>query len=129
MDAREFYAQIDKADDELKAVGVDLYKIFRDTYHLQYIFSDLAEKAAEIEDKEKRNRFESVLLHLSDRLYEIGEECYKLSGEIDTVREYDLSELVVEAEKVLKGKGTQCQLIGSSTLVPMANEEKKKPSN
>lgn len=107
MDAREFYAQIDKADDELEAVSGDLWEIFRGTYHLQHIFSDLAEKAAEIEDKEKRDRFKTVLLHLRDRLYEIGKECYKVSGEIATVREYDLSELVVEAEY-------------------MANEEKKK---
>lgn len=108
MDAMEFYAQIDKADDGFKAVSVDLYKIFRDTDHLQYIFSDLAEKAAEIEDEETRERFESVLSYLSERLYEMGEECYKLSAEIDNVREYDLSELVVEAEY-------------------MAKEEKKKP--
>ena len=108
MDKREFYAQIDKADDELKAVGVALYKIFRDTDHLQYIFSDLAEKAAEIEDEEKRERFESVLSYLSERLYEMGEECYKLSAEIDNVREYDLSELVIEADEI-------------------AEEEKKKP--
>ena len=110
MDARDFYAQIDKADDEFKAVGVDLYKIFRDTDHLQYIFSDLAEKAAEIEDEEKRERFESVLSYLSERLYEMGEECYKLSAEIDNVREYDFSGLVCEAEE-------------------MADEEQKKPSN
>ena len=102
MDAREFYTQIDKADDGLKAVSVDLYKIFRDTDHLQYIFSDLSEKAAEIEDENKRERFESVLSYLSERLYEIGEECYKLSGEIDEVREFDLSELVVEAEEMEK---------------------------
>lgn len=108
MAAREFYAQIGKADDDFKAVSVDLYKIFRDTDHLQYIFSDLAEKAAEIEDEDKRERFESVLSYLSERLYEIGEECYKLSAEIDEVREYDLSELVVESEE-------------------MENEEKKKP--
>ena len=110
MDAREFYAQIDKADDELKAVGVDLYKIFRDTYHLQYIFSDLAEKAAEIEDEEKRERFESVLSYLSERLYEIGEEFYKLSGEIDKMREG----LDIEADVMAD---------------VMAEEEKKKPSN
>ena len=90
MDAREFYAQIDKADDELKAVGVDLYK--------------------EIEDEEKRERFESVLSYLSERLYEIGEEFYKLSGEIDKMREG----LDIEADVMAD---------------VMAEEEKKKPSN
>ena len=110
MDARELYAQIDQADDELKAVSVDWYKIFRDTEHLQYIFSDLAEKAAEIEDEEKRERFESVLSYLSERLYEIGEECYKLSAETEEAREYDLSELVIEADEI-------------------AEEEKKKTAN
>lgn len=102
MGARDFYAQLDNADDGFKAVSVDLYKIFRDTDHLQYIFSDLAEKAAEIEDEEKREKFETVLFYLSDRLYEIGEECYKLSAEIDNVREYNLSELVIEAEEMEK---------------------------
>lgn len=102
MDAREFYAQLDKADDELKAVCGDLWEIFRDTDHLQLIFSDLAEKAAEIEDEEKRERFESVLSYLSERLYEMGEECYKLSAEIDRAREFDLSELVVESEEMAK---------------------------
>lgn len=102
MDAREFYAQIDKADDELKTVCGDLWEIFRDTDRLQLIFSDLAEKAAEIEDEEKRERFESVLAYLSDRLYEISEECYKLSAEIDKTREFDLIELVVEAAEMAK---------------------------
>ena len=102
MDAREFYTQIDKADDGLKAVSGDLWGIFSGTDHLQYIFSDLAEKAAEIEDEEKRERFESVLSYLSERLYEISDECYKLSAEIDNVREYDFSELVVEAEEMEK---------------------------
>lgn len=110
MDAREFYAQIDKADDELKAVSFDIYKISRDTIHVQHMFSDLSEKAEEIEDEEKRERFETLLSYLSERLYEIGEECYKLSGEIDDVREYNFSELVVEAEE-------------------MADEDKKNPSN
>lgn len=110
MDAREFYAQIDKADDELREVGVKLWEIFRDADHLQHIFRDLAEKAAEIEDEEKRERFETVLWYLGDRLDEIGEGCYKVSGEIDNMREYSLSELVVEADE-------------------MAEEEKKKPSN
>ena len=50
--------------------------------------------------EEKRERFESVLSYLSERLYEIGEEFYKLSAEIETVREYDLSELVIEADEI-----------------------------
>ena len=110
MDAGEFYAQLDKADDELKAVSDDLYKIFSATDHLQYIFSNLGEKAAEIEDENKRDRFETVLFYLSCRLNEISEECYKVSGEIDRVREYDFSELVEEAEYI-------------------ANEEEKKTAN
>ena len=104
MDAREFYAQLDKADDELKAVSGDLYKIFSVTDHLQYIFSNLGEKAAEIEDEDKRDRFETVLFYLSSRLNEISEECYKLSAEIDNVREYDLSELVIEADEIAEEK-------------------------
>ena len=62
MDAREFYARIENADDELNAVSVDLDKIFRDTDHLQHIFSDLAEKAAEIEDEDNLNSLEADTL-------------------------------------------------------------------
>lgn len=100
MDAREFYAQIDKADDDFKAVSVDLFRIFRDTDHLYFIFKNLSEQAENIKDEDKREKFQSVLSYLSELLYEIGEKCYKLSGEIDNVREYDLSELVVEAEEM-----------------------------
>ena len=110
MDAREFYAQIDKADDELKAVSDDLYKIFSATDHLQYIFSDLAEKAEETEDEEKIESFETLLWYLSTRLDEISEECYKLSGEIDKMREG----LDIEADVMAD---------------VMADEEKKNPSN
>lgn len=110
MDARDFYSQIDKADDDFKAVSVNLMRIFGDADHLQYIFGDLSKEAAEIEDEEKREKFEIVLSYLSERLDEISEKCYKLSAEIDRAREFDLSELIVEAEE-------------------MANEEKKKPSN
>lgn len=110
MDAREFYAQIDKADDDLKAVSGDLWEIFRATDHLQYIFSNLGEKAAEIEDENKRDRCETVLFYLSSRLNEISEECYKLSGEIDKMREG----LDIEADVMAD---------------VMADEEKKNPSN
>lgn len=110
MNAREFYSQIDKADDELKTVSGDLWKISSDTDHLYFIFRDLSKEAAEIEDEEKREKFEIVLSYLSERLDEISEKCYKLSAEIDRARELDLSELVIEAEE-------------------MADEEKKKPSN
>lgn len=110
MDAREFYAQIDKADDDFKAVSVDLFRIFRDTDHLYFIFKNLSEQAENIKDEDKREMFESELAYLSELLYEIGEKCYDISAEIDKVRELNLSELIVEAEE-------------------MADEEKKKPAN
>lgn len=97
MDAREFYARIDKADDELNAVSVDLFRISSDADHLYFIFSDLSEQAENIKDEERREKFQSVLTYLSNLLDEIGDKCCDISAEIDTVREYDLSELVVEA--------------------------------
>ena len=107
MDARDFYDQIDKADDDFKAVSVDLFRIFRDTDHLYFIFKNLSEQAENIKDEDKREMFESELAYLSELLYEIGEKCYDISAEIDKVRELNLSELIVEAEE-------------------MADEEKKK---
>lgn len=100
MDAREFYAQIDKADDDFKAVSVDLFRIFRDTDHLYFIFKNLSEQAENIKDEDKREMFESELAYLSELLYEIGEKCYDISAEIDKVRELNLSELIVEAEEM-----------------------------
>lgn len=100
MDAREFYAQIDKADDDFKAVSVDLFRIFSDTDHLYFIFKNLSEQAENIKDEDKREMFESELAYLSELLYEIGEKCYDISAEIDKVRELNLSVLIVEAEEM-----------------------------
>lgn len=104
MDAREFYSQIDKADDELNAVSVDLFRISSDADHLYFIFSDLSEQAENIKDEERREKFQSVLTYLSNLLDEIGDKCCDISAEIDTVREYDLSELVVEAGEMAEGE-------------------------
>lgn len=110
MDAREFYAQIDKADDDFKAVSVDLFRISSDADYLHFIFRDLSEQAENIKDEERREKFQSELAYLSELLDEIGEKCCDISAEIDKVRELNLSELVVRAEE-------------------MADEEKEKPSN
>ena len=61
-------------------------------------------------DEEKIESFETLLWYLSNRLNEISEECYKLSGEIDKMREG----LDIEADVMAD---------------VMAEEEKKKPSN
>lgn len=102
MDAREFYAQIDKADDELNEVSRSLMHIFKDTDHLNHVFDKLAMDAEKIKDKDKREKFETVLSYFPYCLYEISEKCYKMSAEIDKVREFGLSELVIEAEKMAK---------------------------
>lgn len=100
LDYGAFYSQIDKADDGLDEVSRDLRRIFRDTDHLSFMFENLASKAEKIEDEEKREKFTSELMYLEDRLYEIGEQCYAISAEIDRVREYNLSELLVEGEEL-----------------------------
>ena len=110
MDAREFYDQIEKADDELVELSYAFDDLMRKTEDCSSRLEELATDAAEIKDEEKREKFASVLSILICRLNEISEECYKVSGEIDNVREYDFSELVIEADE-------------------MADEEKKNPSN
>lgn len=100
MDARDFYDQIDKADDELKAMSDDLWKMSSDADHLYFIFKNLSEQAENIKDEEKREMFESELAYLSELLDEIGEKCCDISAEIDKVRELNLSELIVRAEEM-----------------------------
>lgn len=104
MDAMEFYAQIDKADDELAEVSRSLMHIFRDAHHLNHIFEKLARDAEKIKDKEKSEKFMVILSSLSDRLYEIGDQCYDISTKIDGVRECNLSELIIEAEEMAEGE-------------------------
>lgn len=104
MDAGEFYAQIDQADDELAEVSRSLMDIFRDAHHLNHIFEKLARDAEKIKDEEKREKFCSVLSYLSGRLYEIGDQCCDISTEIDGVRECNLSELIIEAEEMAEGE-------------------------
>lgn len=102
MDKRGFYAQIDKADDELAEVSRSLMHIFRDAHHLNHIFEKLARDAEKIKDKEKSKKFMVILSSLSDQLYKIGDQCYDISTEIDGVRECNLSELIIEAEEMAK---------------------------
>lgn len=99
-----FYRGIDKADDELAEVSRSLMHIFRDTDHLNHIFEKLARDAEKIEDEEKSEKFMVILSYLSDRLYEIGDQCYDISTKIDGVRECNLSELIIEAEEMTEGE-------------------------
>jgi len=110
MDAREFYAQIDKADDDLYELIRSLWNICSEADNLKYIFEEITRGAENIKDEEKREKFSSVLSYLNDRLHEISEQCNDIGIDLDMVRDCDFIELVEEAEYI-------------------ANEEEKKTAN
>ena len=110
MDAREFYAQIDEADDGLHELIESLGDICSATNNLKYIFEKITRGAANIKDEEKREKFSSVLSYLNDRLHELGEQCKDICADFSNLRYCDFSELVEEAEYI-------------------ANKEKKKTAN
>lgn len=99
-----FYRGIDKADDGLDELSSSLRHIFSEADHLNYVFRELTRDAAKIKDEDKREKFETVLSYFPYCLYEISEKCYEMSAEIDKVREFGLSELVVESEEMAKEK-------------------------
>ena len=100
MDAREFYAQLDKADDELNELIRSLWNISSEADHLNYVFEELARDAEKIKDEEKREKFKGVLSYLSEQIHELGERCNAIGIDLDMVRECDFIELVEEAEEM-----------------------------
>ena len=105
MDAREFYAQLDKADDELYELIRSLWNICSEADNLKYIFEEITRGAENIKDEEKREKFSSVLSYLNDRLHEISEQCNECNDigiDLDMVRDCDFIELVEEVEEMAK---------------------------
>ena len=116
---KDFYARLDKFEDDLREVGGSLWQIFNVSNRLSHIAQELAGDAEKIEDKGKRGRFIDILLYLSIRLNEIGNQCNELSEEVYWMREYPASELIVGAEEWAKPEinRTMC-----------AEVEKKRPN-
>ena len=112
MNAREgypldwfgFYRGIDKADDGLNELIRSLWNISSEADHLSYIFEELTRDAKKIKDEEKREKFKGVLSYLSERLYEIGEECNGIGIDLDMMRNCDLIEILGDAEEMEKKK-------------------------
>lgn len=100
LDAEEFYQQIEAADDKLDRLSTALWDAGRAAEDLSvYTFEQLADMAEKIEDEERHDKF-STFFYLSEVLDEITDKCLDLSKKIDTLREYNLSELVCEAEEM-----------------------------
>lgn len=104
MDAREFYAQIDKAYKEL----IDIDKGFRGlrerTQGFAACLEELARDAEKIKDKDKNEKFCSVLSYLSERIYEFDKQENTIDSFLDSVRYYDFIDLVNEAEEMAEGE-------------------------
>lgn len=105
MDAREFYAQIDKADDELIEINKGFLGLRRRTQAFASCLEELARDAAEIKDKDKNDKFASVLSYLSERIYEFDKQDNTIDSFLENVRYYDFIDLVDEAEEMAQEEG------------------------
>lgn len=105
MDAREFYAQIDKAYKELIEINKGFLNLRLKTQNFASCLEKLASDAANIKDKEESEKFSSVLSYLSERIYEFDKQENTIDSFLDSVRHYDFIELVNEAEEMAKEDG------------------------
>lgn len=104
MDAREFYAQIDKAYNELIDINKGFLSLRLKTQNFVSCLEKLASDAANIKDKDKREKFSSVLSYLSEKIYEFDKQDKTIDSFLDSVRHYDFIDLVNEAEEMTKGE-------------------------
>jgi len=118
MDAREFYAQIDKTRKEFIDISRAFIALWMRFKGFSCRLEELTSDATNIKDEEKSEKFIVVLSSLIERSHECDERWHDISAYFANAHYYDLNELVAMAEEGLKGKA----------LVPMAKEEKK-PSN
>lgn len=102
MDAREFYAQIDKAYNEIIDINKGFLSLRLKTQNFASCLEELARDAANIKDKDKNEKFCSVLSYLSEKIYEFDKQDKTIDSFLDSVRHYDFIELVNEAEEMAK---------------------------
>lgn len=100
MDAREFYAQIDKAYKELIDIKREFFVLWRRFKGFSCRLEELASDATDIKDEEKRERFESVLSSLSEQSYKCDELWHDISAYFANTHYYDSVELVAMAEEM-----------------------------
>ena len=110
MDAREFYAQIDKTHKEFIDIKREFGVLRRRAEGLSCRLEELTSDATKIKDEEKSENFIVVLSSLSERSHECDERWHDISAYLANAQCYDFVELVGMAEEIAK-------------------EEKKKPSN
>ena len=104
FDYLEFYRQIDQAYNEL----IEIRRVFRElrkrTEDFSSCLDELASDATNIKDKEKNEKFASVLSYLSERSHEISEPDHDIDSFLDHVRYYDFLYLLGETEEMTEGE-------------------------
>lgn len=116
MDARDFYAQIDKTHKEFIDIKREFFVLWRRFKGFSCRLEELTSDATKIKDEEKSEKFIVVLSSLSERSYKCDKLWHDISAYLVNAQCYAFVELVAMAEKGLKGKA----------LVPMAKEEEEK---
>ena len=104
MDAREFYAQIDQAYNELIEIRRAFIGLRKRAKAFSSRLEGLASDATKIKGKEKNQKVASVLSYLSERFHEIGEQGHDIDSFLDHVRYYDFLHLLDDAEEMTKGE-------------------------
>lgn len=102
MDAREFYAQIDKADKDLLEICYAFNDLKLKAEDFSSRLEELATEAEKIDSKKEREMFKNVLECYADRLHAISEQCSDLSGELDEAHHCDFVDILVRAEEMAK---------------------------
>lgn len=104
FDYMKFYRQIDQAYKELIEINKGFLGLRKRTQGFADCLEELARDAAEIKDKEKSEKFSSVLSYLSEKIYEFDKQDKTIDSFLDSVRHYDFIDLVNEAEEMAEGK-------------------------
>ncbi len=102
MDAREFYAQIDKAHKEFIDIKREFFALWRRFKGFSCRLEELTSDATKIKDEEKSENFIVVLSSLSERAHECDERWHDISAYFANAQCYDFVELVAMAEEMAK---------------------------
>lgn len=102
MDAREFYAQIDKVYKEFIDTKRAFFALWRRFKGFSCRLEELARDAEDIKDEEKSEKFMVVLSSLSERSHKCDERWHDISAYLVNAQCYAFVELVAMAEEMAK---------------------------
>lgn len=102
MDAREFYAQIDKTHKEFLDIKREFFDLWRRFKVFFCRLEGLTSDATKIKDEEKSENFIVVLSSLSERSYKCDKLLHDISAYFVNAQCYAFVELIAMAEEMAK---------------------------